>query len=88
VYLTGRATDIVQAILDINQKLNISMEDRDISENSKSLASIYKSQHVVLKNLMNYINNNAFINKRTWVLRKILINNAPKIHMVLRNCSV
>lgn len=34
---------------------------------------------------MNYINNSAFINKNTWNLKKVLINNAPKIHDVLRS---
>jgi len=33
---------------------------------------------------MNYINNNAFIHNHIWCLKKILINNAPKIHSVLR----
>lgn len=33
---------------------------------------------------MNYINNNSFINKNCWNLRKIMINNAPKIHSVLK----
>ncbi len=36
---------------------------------------------------MNYINNNSFINKNTWQLKKILINNSPKINLVLKNSS-
>lgn len=34
---------------------------------------------------MNYINNSSFINKNAWNLKKVLINNAPKIHDVLRS---
>jgi hypothetical protein len=33
---------------------------------------------------MNYINNSSFINKNGWNLKKLLINNAPKIHLVLK----
>jgi len=61
--------------------LNISIEDKEISQNS---GAIYKSQHLVLKNLMNYINNSSFINKNLWNLKKVLLNNAPKIHSVLK----
>jgi hypothetical protein len=46
--------------------------------------SIYKSQHIALKNLMNYINNSSFINKTTWYLKKVIINNAPKIQTILK----
>lgn len=33
---------------------------------------------------MNYTTNSSFINKTAWELKKVLINNAPKIHLVLK----
>jgi hypothetical protein len=83
IFLAGLETDIVASILKVNQLLKISIEDKPQNQGSVS-GAIYKSQHLVLKNLMNYINNSSFINCHPWNLIKILINNAPKIHHVLK----
>ena len=62
--------DISEAIHHINKKLGINLESKSIN---------YKNQHTLFKNLVNYVTDQNFINKKKLELQRLAINNAPKI---------
>ena len=62
--------DISEAIHHINKKLGINLESKSIN---------YKNQHTPYKNLVNYITDQNFSNKKKLELQRLAINNAPKI---------
>jgi hypothetical protein len=77
IFQTGavQVQDISEAILYVNQRLQMQLEDH------KGSMSSYKNHHRLFKNLMNYHTNPKFINPHRLHLQTIKINNAPKIKL-------
>lgn len=82
IFRTGvqKVEDISDAILYVNKKLDIQLQD-----NRQGESSSFKSNHRIFKNIVNYHNNPEFTNPWKLKLQKIIINNAPVIRIQQEN---
>lgn len=69
LFVSGEG-DISEAILQVNKRLGIDLE---------SATAVYKNQHTLFKNLVNYHTDKNFINKHRLTLQRIAISHAPRI---------
>jgi hypothetical protein len=76
LFQTTAVQDISEAILYVNQHLEMQLE-----EGKQGASSCYKNNHRLFKNLVNYHNDVRFINPWRLKLQKIIITNAPKINI-------